>query len=126
MKTPIPIGRLTRKIQFQANASVSTPPSSTPSVPPPETTKPKTPIAFARSPGSVKSFISSASAIAATIAPPTPCTARAVTRNACEFASPQASEASVNSVSPIRNTRRAPKRSPSRPPSSMKPPNVSR
>ena len=77
MKTPIPIGRLTRKIQFQANASVSTPPSSTPSVPPPETTKPKTPIAFARSPGSVKSFISSASAIAATIAPPTPWIARA-------------------------------------------------
>ena len=33
-------------------------------LPPPAQTKPKTPIAFARSPGSVKSFISSASATA--------------------------------------------------------------
>jgi hypothetical protein len=44
--------------------------------PPPEATKPKTPIAFARSPGSVKIVIISESATADTTAPPTPCTAR--------------------------------------------------
>ena len=42
------------------------------------------------------------------------------------MARPQASEASVKSAIPIRNSRRWPKRSPSRPPSSRKPPNVSR
>ena len=115
MKTPIPIGRFTRKIQFQAKAFVSTPPSRTPRVPPPETTKPNTPIAFARSAGSVKSLISSASAIAETMAPPTPCTARATISQASEFARPQASEASVKSVTPARKMRRQPKRSPSAP-----------
>ena len=64
---------------------MSTPPSSTPSVPPPETTKPNTPIAFARSPGSVNSVMISESAIAETIAPPNPCTARAPTSSSCEF-----------------------------------------
>ena len=43
------------------------PPSSTPSDPPPEATKPKTPIAFARSAGSVNSIIISDSATAETI-----------------------------------------------------------
>ena len=55
--TATPIGTLTRKIQCQLSASVSTPPSSTPRLPPPDITNPKMPIAFARSPGSVKRFI---------------------------------------------------------------------
>ena len=41
-------------------------------------------------------------------------------------ARPQASDASVNSAMPARNSRRWPNRSPSRPPSSRKPPKVSR
>jgi hypothetical protein len=41
----------------------------------------------------------------------------------CDVARPQASEASVNSAIPARNSRRCPKRSPKRPPSSRKPPN---
>ena len=41
-------------------------------------------------------------------------------------ARPQASEATVKSEMPTRNSRRWPKRSPSRPPSSRKPPKVSR
>ena len=45
--------------------------------PPPERTKPKTPIAFARSAGSVKRIMISESATAETTAPPRPCTARA-------------------------------------------------
>ena len=70
-----------------------TPPSSTPIEPPPEATKPKTPIALARSAGSVKRVMISESETAETTAPPRPCTARAAIRNSCEVASPQASEA---------------------------------
>ena len=125
-KTRIPIGRLTRKIQCQSRTSVRIPPASTPMAPPPERTKPKIPIAFARSAGSVKSIIVSESATAATSAPPRPCTARATTSWPCVVARPQASEARVKSAIPVRNMRRCPNRSPSRPPSSRKPPNVSR
>ena len=102
------------------------PPASTPITPPPERTKPNTPIAFARSAVSVKRSISSDSATAETIAPPTPWTARPAIKSPCEFASPQPSEAAVKSAMPIRNNRRCPKRSPSLPPSRRKPPKVSR
>ena len=102
------------------------PPSSTPIEPPPEATKPKTPIAFARSAGSVKSVIISESATAETTAPPAPCTARATMRTPCEVARPHVTEASVKSAIPARKSRRWPKRSPSRPPSRRNPPKVSR
>ena len=58
------------------------------------------PIAFARSAGWVKSIMISDSATAETTAPPRPCTARAMTRNSCEPARPQASEETVNSAIP--------------------------
>jgi hypothetical protein len=70
--TAMPIGMLTRKIQFHAAISVMTPPSSTPTAPPPERTKPTIPIALARSPGSVNMIMSSDSTTTETIAPPTP------------------------------------------------------
>ena len=63
-------------------------------LPPPAATKPKTPIAFARSAGSVNRLIISDSETAETMAPPRPWTARAPIRNSCEPASPQAIEAS--------------------------------
>ena len=50
-------------------------------LPPPAATNPKTPIAFARSTGSVKRLIISDNDTAETIAPPRPCTARAPTRS---------------------------------------------
>ena len=124
--TAIPTGTLTRKIQCQSSTSVRTPPSRTPIEPPPEATKPKTPIAFARSAGSVKSVIVSESATAETTAPPIPCTARAPTSISCEVAKPHAADASVKSAIPSRNSRRCPKRSPKRPPSRRKPPKVIR
>ena len=93
-------------------------------LPPPAITKPKTPIAFARSAGSVKRNMISENATAETTAPPRPCTARAPISSPFELDRPQASEASVNDAIPIRNSRRCPKMSPSRPPSSRKPPNV--
>jgi hypothetical protein len=74
----------------------------------------------------VKSIISSESATAETTAPPSPWTARAAIRNSCDEATPHASEAAVKRPMPDRNMRRWPKRSPSRPPSSRKPPKVSR
>ncbi len=95
-------------------------------LPPPAATKPKTPIALARSAVSVNRLIISESETAETTAPPRPCTARAATRTSCEPASPQAIDAIVKSAIPIRNIRRWPSRSPSRPPSRRKPPKVSR
>ncbi len=95
-------------------------------LPPPAMTKPKTPIAFARSAGSVNRNMISEKATAETTAPPSPCTARAPSSRRCELERPQPSEARVKSAMPARNSRRWPKRSPSRPPSRRKPPNVSR
>ena len=105
-KTATPTGTLTRKIQCQSSVSVSTPPSRTPIDPPPEATNPKTPIAFARSAGSVNSVMMSESATAETMAPPTPWTARAAMRTPCEPAKPQATDAAVNNEIPARNIRR--------------------
>ena len=109
----MPIGTLTRKIQCQLSASVRIPPSRTPIVPPPAATNPKTPIAFARSVGSVKRVTMSESATAETIAR-AETLQRAGSRPACacEVASPQPSDARVKSTIPIRNRRRWPKRSP--------------
>ncbi len=76
------------------------PPSNTPIDPPPEATKPKTPIAFARSAGSVNSIIISDSATAETTAPPTPCTARAMISISCDCASPHSVEATVKMRDP--------------------------
>ena len=98
------------------------PPSVTPMLPPPAATKPKTPMALARSAGSVKRVIMSESDTADAIAPPTPCTARAPSRSSWLVETPQASDASVKSEIPVRNSRRWPKRSPRRPPRSRQPP----
>src|SRR5215471_16499334 len=65
-------------------------------------------------------------ATAETTAPPTPCTARAATSMPWEFARPHTADAAVKSATPARNKVRCPRRSPSRPPRSRKPPNVIR
>ena len=88
-------------------------------------TKPKKPIAFARSPGSVNRPMISARATADTAAPPRPWTARPTTSRPALGARPQATELSVKATTPPRNTRLLPYRSPSRPDSSRKPPKVS-
>ncbi len=106
--TATPIGMLTRKIQCQSSVSVSTPPSSTPRLPPPDATKPATPIAFARSAGSVNIVIISDRPTAETTAPPRPCTARPAISISCDCARPQASDAMVNSTRPYWNIRRCP------------------
>ena len=65
------------------------------------------------------------SAVGATIAPPTPCSARAASSHAWVVANPPSSEATENKMIPAMNTRRRPRMSPARPPSSSNPPNVS-
>src|SRR5688572_3215873 len=77
---------LTRNTQCQLSASVSSPPISTPTVPPPAITKPNTPIALARSASSVNSSMISDSATADTTAPPNPWIARAAISSVCEAA----------------------------------------
>jgi hypothetical protein len=106
--TATPIGRLTRKIQCQLIVSVSTPPRTTPMLPPPEATKPNSPIAFARSAGSVKSDIMSDSDTADATAPPTPWTARAPMSIPWDVERPHASDAIVNRAIPSRKSRRGP------------------
>ena len=120
-----PNGRFTKNTQCQLKVLVSTPPSNTPRLPPPAHTKPYTPMALARSAGSVNMFMMSDSATADTTAPPTPCTARAAINSAWVLASPHASEAKVKATMPAKNTLRCPYKSPSRPPSSKRPPKVS-
>ena len=81
-------------------------------LPPPAATKPKTPIAFARSAGSVNKFIISESETAEATAPPSPCTARAAIRVLMSGASAAAAEATVKIPSPIEKVSRRPIRSP--------------
>jgi hypothetical protein len=64
------------------------------------------PIAFARSPASVNTFMISDSATADTTAPPSPCTARAAIKSPCVVANPHAADATVNTASPSRKIRR--------------------
>ncbi len=120
------IGRFTKKIQCQLAASVMTPPSTRPMEAPPAPTKLYAPIARARSRGSSKSATIMPRLTAVTIAPPTPCAKRAPISMPGSVDRPQASEASANTTSPIRNTRRRPSRSPSFPASRSRPPNAMR
>ena len=64
------------------------------------------------------------SAAGEAIAAPRPWTARAMISQVSLAASPPASEATEKSAIPIMKTRRRPKKSASRPPSSRKPPKV--
>ena len=62
--------------------------------------------------------------LAAIVAAPMPCTARAAIIQAGDCASATAKEAAVNTPMPSTNVRRRPSRSPARAPSSSRPPNV--
>ena len=117
-------GMLTKKIQCQFTAWVSTPPASRPTAPPAEATNAKAPMARACSLGSGNIVTIMPRMTAEVIAPPTPCTNRAAIRTISLCARPQPSEARLKTVRPARNTRRRPSRSPSRPANSSSPPNA--
>ncbi len=83
------------------------------------------PSARVRSRPSAKLPTMSASTAGEASAPPTPCAARAASSQPAPVARPPASDETVNRVIPARNTRRRPRMSPARPPSSSRPPKVS-
>jgi hypothetical protein len=112
-----------KKIQCQLIASVNTPPASSPIDPPADATNPYTPIALACSPGAGNIVTIIPKITAEVSAPPTPCTNRAPINTPCDGATAHASDATVNTANPARNTRRCPTRSPNRPASNNNPPN---
>ncbi len=83
---------------------VSRPPAIRPTAPPATLIAAYTPIARFRGGPSGKVVAISASAAAAIVAAPAPCTARAVSSHAWEVANPPASDAAENSSSPPMNT----------------------
>ena len=88
----IPIGTLTKKIQCQLIAWVSTPPASSPIAPPADATKANTPMALACSRGSGNIVTIMPRMTADVIAPPAPWTNRAATSAVWLCARPQTSE----------------------------------
>ncbi len=119
-----PMGTLTNSTHRQFSHSTSMPPASRPIAPPPAETAAKTPKARLRSGPSRKVVLIRARDVGEAMAPPTPWRARAP-RSWPEFwANPPSREASTKSSTPKTKTRRRPRMSPARPPSSSRPPKV--
>ncbi len=110
-----PTGMLIQKIACQPAVPTSVPPTSGPSAMLRPIMPPHTPMALARSRGSVKVFVMIDMATGLSMEPPTACSARAATSQPRLGASEHMSEPSVNSVSPVWNVRRRPTRSPVEP-----------
>lgn len=97
---------------------------SRPIAPPPAETAAKTPNARLRSGPSVNVVVIRASAVGEAMAPPTPWKARAASNWPESWESPPSREATAKSTTPNMKTRRLPRMSPVRPPSSSSPPKV--
>ena len=117
-------GRFTRNTAGHPAVCTSTPPSSQPDAPPAAAAAVHHATARRRGSGSENVAASSANAAGASIAAPMPCTARAATSAVPDGASPQASDAPPNTISPTWNSRRRPNRSAARPAATSRPPNV--
>ena len=118
-------GTLMAKIQRQEAASTSWPPISGPSTVPMPPHAVQAPTALPRSSGGKVETIT-ASAAGVRTAPATPCSARASTSSSIVGASAQNSDVTPKAPTPIANTRRSPKMSPSEPPISSSEPSVTR
>ncbi len=101
------------------------PPRSSPTAAPPVAIAAQTPIAFVRGSPSRNVVVRIESAAGAIMAAPNPCRPRATIRKVDESAIPFRNDAPVKTITPARKTRLRPRRSPARPPSSRKPPNMS-
>ena len=121
----MPTGTLIQSPQRQEIQSVSIPPSTRPTLPPPPATALYAASARVRSGPSRNVVVSSASVDGAAIAAPTPCSARADRSQPWDWAKPPRNDATVNSATPAMNVRRRPRMSPTRAPSRSRPPNVS-
>ncbi len=106
-----PTGRLTQKMERQPTESTSSPPTSGPAAIDRPTTAPHTPIARARSRGSVKVLVMIDMATGLSIEPPTACTMRNTTSQFRSGASEHSSEPRVKATRPAMNTRLRPIRS---------------
>ena len=121
----MPTGMLTKKIHGHERVSTRMPPSSRPTAPPPTAIAAQTPSAFVRSAPSLKVAVTIESAAGETSAAPRPCRPRLTISHVEPVAMAQSSEAEVKRTRPMRKIFFRPARSPARPPSSRKPPNIS-
>ncbi len=119
---PRPIGTLIQKIHSQPQVSASTPPRITPTMDAIPDSEPHTPSALLRSGPSAKVLVRIARAAGVISAAPKPWTAREAMSIVPFSARPEVSDASAKITKPIWISRRRPKVSASRPPSSRKPP----
>lgn len=106
-----PTGRLTQKIERQPTDSTSRPPTSGPAAMDMPTTAPQTPIARARSRGSVKVLVMIDMATGLSMEPPTAWIIRKTTREDRSGASEHSSEPRVKTTRPVMKTRLRPIRS---------------
>ena len=117
------MGTLTRNAS-RHETSVSAPPTTRPITDPTPVIAANTAVAALRAGPLGKVVAISANAVGEAIAAPTPCSRRAMTSVASSQAMPHNTDAIVNSVTPTMKVRLRPMVSPSRPPSSINPPNV--
>ena len=106
-----PTGTLIQKIDRQPSPSTSAPPRTGPSAMLSPTTPPQTPIARARSRGSVNVFVMIDMATGLSMEPPTACTVRNAISQPSPGATLHSSEPTVNRASPAWKVRRRPTRS---------------
>ncbi len=118
-------GRFSRKIQRQPGPSTSQPPRNGPTAADTPPRPDQRPTAAERSSGWNTAW-SIASEPGVSSAPPMPCTARAAISTSMVGAAAQAADAAANQTTPSRKIRRRPYRSPSAPPSRIRPARVSR
>lgn len=120
-----PSGTLTKNTQRQLSSPVRTPPRMPPNAPPAAAAAVSTLSAFARAFWSATPAVTRVSVVGTSTAAPAPWTNRAAISCQPAWAKPQARLASENSSRPARKARLCPHRSPTRPPSSRNPANVS-
>jgi hypothetical protein len=116
---------LTKKIHSQPRYSVRMPPRRTPIAAPEPAIAPRMPSALFRSDPSSNVTETIEKTDGERIAPAAPWARRAAMSIPAETERPQISEVTAKRPSPIMKSMRRPRRSPARPPSSRKPPNVS-
>ena len=120
-----PIGRLMKKMARQPSPAISRPPMIGPADKATAAPAAHHAIARPRLAWSVKAWLISASEQAPSNAAPPPWTARAAISTPIPGASPQVSDATMNTANPAANIRRAPNRSPSAPTVKIKAANIS-
>ena len=107
----MPTGRFTQKMPRQPTVSTSSPPTTGPRPMLMPTTADHTPIALARSPGSMKVFVMIDMATGLSIDPPIACSIRNATSQPRLGATLHSSEPRENATSPVWKVRRRPIRS---------------